>query len=85
MAWGNDGIAARAAREAYGDIPNSCQASPGLDPASAHFHELETRFNELSVVRKKNHVTRFPGEGKGLTFLQLYNWGHCVSNRGVVV
>ena len=67
MAPGNDSIAARAARVAYGNIPNWCQASPGLDPASAHSHDLRTRFNELSVVRKKNHATRFPGAGKGLT------------------
>ena len=66
MAPGNDSIAARAARVAYGNIPNPCQASPGLDPASAHSHDLRTRFNELSVVRKKNHATRFPGVlGKG--------------------
>ena len=66
MAPGNDSIAARAARVAYENIPNPCQASPGLDPASAHSHDLRTRFNELSVVRKKNHADAIPRRGKGV-------------------
>ena len=66
MAPGNDLVAARAVREAYSFIPNSCQASPGLDPASAHFHEFQTRFNELSVVRKKKSRDAIPRGGKGV-------------------
>ena len=61
-----DTIAAGAAQVTYGATPNSHQASPGWIRPARHFHELETRFKELSVLRKKTHATRIPGVGKGL-------------------
>ena len=73
LAPGKDTIAAAAAPVPYGETPNSHQASPGWIRPARHFHELETRFKELSVLRKKKSRDANPRGGKRVKAVGIYS------------